>query len=405
MTNPHTKPILDLVRNNPHQHSYQSVAGRFNMPAENVRNIARVHNVQGLFYKARGQRGKIGVEAPSQGDSQMAEPTKAQLDALLAECQEHGIDVNDVKHFWHKSRKISMFVVAQNRPTYETVRDELIKEMRKHSPKYPRITYRKPRDGHMLVLDPADVHIGKLAVKTETGQHYDMETAVKMVHEGCEGILRHASGFPLERIMLVVGNDVLHRDNPQNTTTSGTRQDTDGMWHEAFIAARQMYVTLIERLMKVAPVHVVFNPANHDYQSGFMLCDALYCWFNTAKSVTFDREIIHRKYTQYGKNLIVTTHGDGAKFGDMPLLMASERPQMWADTVHRYAYVHHLHHRQKHQFLAHKDFPGITLEIMRSPSASDQYHYKNGYVGAPKAIEGAVHHPEKGKVAHLTHIF
>ena len=113
MSNPHTKPILDLVRNSPHQHSYQSVADQFGITWEQVRAIARVHNVQGLFHKAHGRRGKIGVDAHSQGDSQMAEPTPTQLDALLAECQEQGIDINDVKHFWHKSKRISMFVVAQ----------------------------------------------------------------------------------------------------------------------------------------------------------------------------------------------------------------------------------------------------------------------------------------------------
>lgn len=333
------------------------------------------------------------------------EPNQSQLDALLAECKENGINTDDVRYFWHKSKRISMFVMAQNRPTYESVRDELIKEMKRHSPKYKPIKRKRPAGGHLLVIDPADVHVGKIAVISETGYHYDIATAVNMVHEGTEGLLQKASGFPIERLMLIVGNDVLHRDNAQNTTTSGTRQDVSGMWHEAFIAARKMYVELIERLRTVAPVDVVFNPSNHDYTSGYMLTDALYCWFHSAQDVSFDSDIIHRKYYQYGKNMILTSHGDEAKFADMPLLMASEKPQMWADTCHRYGYIHHKHHKIKHLFLAGKDFPGITMEVMRTPSPSDGWHHRNGYVGAPQAMEGFVHHPQAGRVASLVHIF
>ena len=348
--------------------------------------------------------GIMKEESTLKGGKEMTHLSQAQTDALLQECAKQGIDVSKVKYFWHKSKRISMFVVAQERPTYEAIRDELIGAMKKSAPKYPPLRYKKLTEKHLLVIDPADIHIGKLAVMSETGMKYDMATAVRMVHEGIAGLLQKSAGFPIEKIMLVVGNDVLHRDNPQNTTTSGTRQDTDGMWHEAFMAARMMYVEIIERLVKIAPVHVVFNPSNHDYASGYMLTDALYCWFHRVKHVTFDAEIQHRKYYQYGLNLIATSHGDGAKFADMPLLMASEQPQMWADTCHRYVYLHHLHHRQKHQFLAGKDFPGITIEVMRSPSASDGWHHRNGYVGAPQAIEASVHHPLNGKVAHLTHI-
>ena len=358
---------------------------------------------------ARRARGRIlesnGIISTDSNLKGSTMPTESEERALLAECAEHGVDVSKVKYFWHKSKKISMFVVAQDRPTYETVRDELIAGMKAHAPKYPAIKYKKVTDGHLLVIDPADIHVGKLAVKSETGMRYDMTTAVAMVHVGIMGLLAKSAGFPIEKIMLVVGNDVLHRDNPQNTTTSGTRQDTDGMWHEAFIAARQMYVQIIERLSVIAPVHVVFNPSNHDYASGYMLTDALYCWFNKHKSVTFDADIIHRKYYQYGDNMIATSHGDGAKFGDMPLLMASEQPRMWAETRHRYVYLHHLHHKQKLQYMSGKDFPGINLEVLRSPSASDGWHHRNGYTGAPQAIEAFVHHPTQGRVASLCHIF
>ena len=84
--------------------------------------------------------------------------SEAEERALLAECAEHGVDVSKVKYFWHKSKKISMFVVAQERPTYEKVRDEIIAGMKSYAPKYPALKYKKVTDGHLLVVDPADVH-------------------------------------------------------------------------------------------------------------------------------------------------------------------------------------------------------------------------------------------------------
>jgi hypothetical protein len=43
----------------------------------------------------------------------------------------------------------------------------------------------------------------------------------------------------------------LHIDNPKRTTTSGTPQDTDGMWHTNFLIAKQLYVDVLELLLNV----------------------------------------------------------------------------------------------------------------------------------------------------------
>lgn len=331
--------------------------------------------------------------------------TKAQQRALLEECREYGVDIENVKHFWHKSKKLSMFVVAQKRPSYEKVRDGIIRDMKKHAPKYLSIDRTKVTDKHLLVVDPADIHIGKLAVEDETGYEYNTAIATKLAQEGVVGLMKKAQGFPIDKILLVVGNDVLHVDNPHRTTTGKTPQDTDGQWWEAFTAARIMYVKMVETLREIAPVHIVFNPSNHDYASGYMLIDALYCWFHTAKDITFDRAIRHRKYYVYGNSLIATTHGDGAKNADMPLLMATEAAQKWADTKYRYIYQHHIHHRTKVSWQSVKDYPGITLTTLRSPSAPDGWHDRKGHTGSPRAIEGFVHHVRDGQVARLTHYF
>ena len=98
-------------------------------------------------------------------------------------------------------------------------------------------------------------------------------------------------------------------------------------------------------------------------------------------------------------------HGDGAKMVNLPLLMAQENPVDWASTTHRYWYLHHIHHKVKHKWLDGKDYIGVTVEYMRSPSSSDSWHSRKGFTGAPLACEGFIHSKLTGQVARLTHYF
>ena len=272
--------------------------------------------------------------------------------------------------------------------------------MNEHSPSYKKIKRSKSEKGHLLVIDPADIHIGKLASSFETGEEYDSQIAVKRVLKGVKGILQKSNGFNIDKILFIGGNDILHIDTPKRTTTSGTPQDTHGMWYENFLTAKKLYVDLLELLISVADVHFVYNPSNHDYMSGFMLSDSIQSWFRKCKNITFDCSIAHRKGFMYGQNLIGTTHGDGAKLADLPLIMANEFSKEWAETKHRYVYTHHVHHKSS------KDYHGITVESLRSPSGSDSWHHRKGYgVGGVKAVEGFVHSKNHGQVARLTHIF
>jgi hypothetical protein len=254
------------------------------------------------------------------------------------------------------------------------------------------------KDGHLLVVDPADVHIGKLADSFETGESYDNQIAVKRVREGVDGILEKAKGFDINMILFVAGNDILHVDTPKRTTTSGTPQDTDGMWYSNFLIAKDIYIEVLTKLMQVADVHFVFNPSNHDYTHGFFLADVIKTYFKDCKNITFDCSLAHRKYFVYGDNLIGTTHGDGAKPQDLPLLMAHESPE-WSNCKHKYIYTHHLHHKVA------KDYMGVCVEALRSPSGTDSWHHRNGYEHAPKAVEGFLHHPKFGQICRFTHIF
>ena len=329
------------------------------------------------------------------------------LDINLAE---RGIDKKDVvsvKHWQSASGEFRFSIVTKEDITANET--DILKTVssfiENHSPHYPSIKRKIKLNNHLLVINPADIHIGKYANHLETGDGYNVEIACERVLEGLQGLINKSKGFEVDRVLFCVGNDILHIDNVYNTTTAGTNQDVDGKWWEHFEIALALYVKCVEILREIAPVDVIHSMSNHDYQSGFHLAHALKSWFRNDSEVTFDISVAHRKYYQYGKNLIGLEHGDGAKMANLPLTMAQEQPLLWSETTHRYWYLHHLHHKVKHKWLDAKDFIGVTVEYMRSPSGTDSWHSRKGYVGVPRAVEGFLHQKDSGQVARLVHYF
>jgi hypothetical protein len=323
---------------------------------------------------------------------------------VLDACDNLGVDPTTAPMMWLKTKTESirvtnpLFVKAEEKQ-FSDLTQTLIEDLQQYAPKFPKLKRIKNKDSYLLVIDPADIHIGKLCSAFESGEAYNNQIAVQRVLEGVKGILQKVSSFNIDKILFIGGNDILHIDSPLRTTTSGTPQDTDGMWHTNFLIAKQLYTDVLELLLGVADVHFTFNPSNHDYTNGFFLAQVIETYFKECKNITFDTSIAHRKGFKYFNNLIGTTHGDGAKQMDLPLLMAVEFPIEWSQTKHRYIYTHHVHHKMS------KDYAGITIESLRSPSGTDSWHHRNGYQHAPKAVEAFLHCKINGQIARITHIF
>jgi hypothetical protein len=324
-------------------------------------------------------------------------------------CNDVEVDYTSAKNIWIKTKNengsgVSAFVVnpmyqAKEVVLLSTLQEDLIKSLQEYSPNFVKIERVMDSNSYLLVLDPADIHIGKLCSAFEVGEAYNNQIAVQRVLEGVRGILQKVSSFKIDKILFIGGNDILHIDNPLKTTTSGTPQDTDGMWHSNFLIAKQLYVDILEILIAVADVEFDFNPSNHDYTNGFFLAQVVLAHFRNCENITFNASIAHRKGFRYYDNFIGTTHGDGAKIDLLPALFTQEHVKMWCETKHRYIYTHHVHHKTS------KDYIGVTIESLRSPSGADSWHHRKGFEHAPKAVEGFLHCKVNGQIARITHIF
>ena len=280
---------------------------------------------------------------------------------------------------------------------------------------------------NLMVISPADIHMGKLSEAFETGDEYTLEIAERRTKEGVMGLLEIGQKWGLEAITINTGNDSLHVDNNSGTTTGGTKQSTTGSIFGMFDAMMETWVWVIETAAEYAPVHIVFDPSNHPWVSDWMLNRALLAWFRNDERVTFDvkmSDIRHRKYQVYGCNLIGYSHGDGAKEKDLPNLMQYECREWWGKTQRGYWIIKHKHHKDAKTvglsgYQQEKDMHGLTIiktgnmnlsknvsvEIVRSPSGTDGWHDRNGYVGAIKAVEAFIFNSERGQVARFTYPF
>ena len=320
---------------------------------------------------------------------------------IFDECEKVGIDPEKVKHYWYKGQNYSINVKGENNIfNYEDFKEDFIGSVKDLRPNHIQIIRSKSdEDSHCLFISPSDVHINKLCDAFETGQEYNSQIAVQRVRDAVASIIKKSEGFNIDKIILIVGNDILNTDNTKGQTTKGTQQDSHEKWFSAFLMAKQLYIDIIQTLVSIADLEVVYNVSNHDEMSGFFLMDSLYSWYNNHPNIEFNRSPSHRKYSIYGQNIIGTTHGDGAKQNDLPLLMCHEASEFWHKCKHRYWFTNHIHHKTS------KDIMSVQIESLRSPSPADSWHHKSGYQHSPLAIEGFLFHKDFGQVARLTVVF
>lgn len=368
-------------------------------------------------------RGKIGVVSSFTGENIMREPTATELNDFKRHCEEHNLPYDKRRFWWHKTNEYSAFFVDSEALKAEDARhQELLADLRKLAPVYKK-RKTEPKGEHMLVIPEADIHVGKWATAEETGRKFNSAIAVERARQGTADLVAKAKLFGVKQFVVCLGNDVLHTDDGK-TTTGGTPQDTDGTWFEAFRAAKFLYISIIEELALHADVLLVHVPSNHDWRSGYSLSEAVMERFYHHPNVKGMITERHRKYVVFGNNLIMFSHGDGAKEKDLHWHMATEASEAWSKTEHRYVYLGHIHHKHR-RVLGHKDQrvekdligitelvagtmaePGrdVNIEYVRSTSGEDSWHNRNGYTAKP-AIEAFLHHPFAGQVARFTQFF
>lgn len=271
--------------------------------------------------------------------------------------------------------------------------------MRADAPRIPKVTYRRPKDPHLLEISPVDAHFGKLAWRRETGEDYDLSIAEKRFSAVFETLLDRSRHWDIEKVLIPLGNDFLHIDTPLNTTGHGTPQDVDGRYPKLIETASMAMVRAIERCRQVAPVELLWVPGNHDPRTSWHVAQFIWAWFRNTNGVTVDHDSCARKYFAYGPTLLGFTHGDSENHRDLPSIMAGERPKDWAGAKFREWHLGHFHKQKQTHYAAGDTYNPVVVRVLPSISGCDQWHYKKGYVKGNKGAEAFLYSKKEGMVA------
>lgn len=283
-------------------------------------------------------------------------------------------------------------------PAVVATKDEILAEIRRAAVPVPAIRHTLSGDArYLLEIAPVDLHLGLRAWAQETGARYDIPTACQLFVWAVEDLLAKAANFPLERILFVIGNDFLHVDTKQGTTTGGTPQDVDDSSLQMFKVGRALLTQTILRLKQVAPVHVLAIPGNHDHLSLLHLAEVIDAQFSADADVTVDAGPAVRKYHKYGATLLGFTHGYGReeKASKLPLLMAREQPDAWAEASFHEWHLGHWHHVRA------EEHSGVRVRVLPSLVARDAWHAGQGYL-ARRAAEAYLWERKTGYAAHFS---
>lgn len=229
------------------------------------------------------------------------------------------------------------------------------------------------QENTFTVLPLVDWHVGLMAWARETGENYDLKIAREVIMMAMASVI---SQSPPSKHAIILGlGDMLHFDGfTPVTERSGNFLDTDGRYPKVLRAALDMIRETIHlALQRFETVEVCILPGNHDDRSAVALSLAFSLFFENDERVTFDDSPSRFWWKRIGKVFLGATHGDKTKMRDLPLVMAADNPQDWADSTYRRVYTGHIHHESA------IEEGGVLVTSMRSPVAKDAYHSFSKY--------------------------
>ncbi len=244
----------------------------------------------------------------------------------------------------------------------------------------------------MNVIVLSDAHIGLYSWAKASGTEWSLPIARRMIVGAVKYLVDAAP--PCEEALIANLGDFFHIDNKSNQTTAGTVMDTDGLWEEIVEVGIDAMVSCIDfALAKHKKVRVINKSGNHDFHTAVMMNIALSRAYKNNPRVKFDATPSLYSYLRFGKTLLGITHGDKrVKPTELPLLMATDRPDDWGESKYRYWYTGHLHHQRKFEPTG----GNCTIETFRIMAGRDAWHQGAGY-RAGREMQSIILHREFGE--------
>ena len=241
-----------------------------------------------------------------------------------------------------------------------------------------------------------DPHFGMCATAEETGEAFDLAEADRITRAGIDR-LAQATPAAETALLLVVGDNTHANDSSHKTPAHGNALDMDAGGHNRsmFVSAKAWAYAARRLLEKHSRVVIWMLPGNHDPDAAYALALCLKLYFENEPRIDVDLSTSLYRYLRFGKVLIGSHHGHGAKAGERPLMMAVDRAEDWGATTWRFMYIGHIHHDTV------KEIQGVRVESLRTLAAKDAWHAGKGY-RSMRDTRAIVHHKDFGEIERHT---
>ena len=410
--------IREYLLQNPNllRSKYADTAKKFGTNYEQIRTIARALRKKNPDTEPKEKEIINFQETKSNAVLTAENCTRVKsLEDLLAAC-EVDLDLWDVEKYDIGTYEVTGFDNDRNPVTvtmYRTkawlkkikqdlnikkIKQELIEDLRNLSPIVSKKDRKRPNDRkdlHLLEISAFDLHLGKIGIK---GDEYSLKKAEKRLLNAIEHLLYRAKGFYIDKILFIVGQDLLNSDGdwPIPATTKGTPQFNSDYHIDMYRSARKLMIKAIDILSEVADVHVMVIPGNHDRESVMHLGDTLELYYGNNENVKVDNNDCLMKALPYGNNLIISDHGDGPKTNDLPGIIAQRFKNLWSNTVYVEVHRGHYHTNKAMKLQAIEELNGITVRNLSSMSATDYWHDSKGFIGNIKKAQAFIYSRQNG---------
>jgi hypothetical protein len=248
----------------------------------------------------------------------------------------------------------------------------------------------------LTVYPLADLHLGMYSWQDETGEDFDLELGRALALDAVAELV-DASPPAKQAILLNLG-DFFHSDSNDNRTRrSGNVLDVDTRYAKVLRTGIELMVQLTQRILEKHETVLIRNlQGNHDPYGALALGLALDAYFTGHPRVTVDASPSPFWWYRFGRVLLGATHGDMAKPINLINIMAAKRAQDWGETKYRYAYLGHVHQKNKGGEIA-----GAEWETFQTLSPKDAWANSMGFTSG-RSMQSITHHIETGEKVRLT---
>ncbi|QPC91467.1 oxidoreductase [Mesorhizobium sp. INR15] len=250
----------------------------------------------------------------------------------------------------------------------------------------------------LTVYPIVDLHLGMFSWAKETGADYDLKIAADLLRSSMNNLVARSANSKTA-LVLDMG-DYFHADNSRNQTArSGNPLDVDSRYAKVVQIGFELVIQCVElALQKHDFVEYRKTPGNHDDETSLMLAVAVAAHFRNNDRVKVNTSPSRFYMKQHGKCMVVATHGDMLKMGDLAGFAAAQYPVEWGATVHRYGYTGHIHNEKE---LSRNSLRGLRAESFNTLAAKDAWHAGEGYQ-SPRNMVSITLHKDRGEVDRFT---